>query len=295
MTPGRSPDDRGADGLVYVLLPVHNRRAITERFVRCLAAQSDQGFHLVLVDDGSTDGTAEMVTSILPTATVIRGTGSWWWAGSLERARRWVLARPGSPGDLVLIANDDTTFEPDFLAAARVAMRGTERTLLLAQLHSAQTGALKEIGSHVDWERLSFTSAHTPEEMNCLSTRGLFLRPADLREIGAFHTTLLPHYLSDYEYTLRARRRGFAFRSDPSVRLVLDESTTGIRNADRRTLRTYLGSVLTTRSTNNPMHWSTFLIFASPKRLLPLNLYRVWRRFLVGLVRTARGRAEEAA
>jgi GT2 family glycosyltransferase len=294
MTP-RAADAPVAGGLVYVLLPVHNRRAVTERFVRCLAAQTDQGFHLVLVDDGSTDGTSQMVTSILPESTVIRGTGSWWWAGSLERARRWVLSRPAAPGDLVLIANDDTTFEPDFIAPARAAMAGAERVLLLAQLHSAQTGELKEIGTHVDWERLSFTSAHEPDEVNCYSTRGLFLRLADLPEIGAFHTILLPHYLSDYEFTLRARRRGFEFRSDPKVRLVLDETTTGIRAADRRSARTYLDSVLTTRSTNNPMHWSTFLILASPRRYLVRNLYRVWRRFLVGLARAAMGRPEPAA
>src|SRR5256886_5506708 len=106
-------------GTIYVLAPVHNRRALTERFVRCLAEQTDQGFHLVLVDDGSTDGTAEMVQSMVLGATIIRGTGSWWWAGSLEHARRWLRRRTIENDDLVLIANDDTTFEPDFLAAAR--------------------------------------------------------------------------------------------------------------------------------------------------------------------------------
>ena len=44
---------------VYILLPVHNRRAITVRMAEALRGQTRQDFQLVLVDDGSTDGTAD--------------------------------------------------------------------------------------------------------------------------------------------------------------------------------------------------------------------------------------------
>src|SRR5207237_231210 len=45
---------------IHVLLPVHNRKVTTEKFVRCLKAQAGADWHLVLIDDGSADGTAEM-------------------------------------------------------------------------------------------------------------------------------------------------------------------------------------------------------------------------------------------
>jgi hypothetical protein len=110
--PADAPADDAAAGTVYVLTPVHDRKALTERFLRCLIDQTDRDYHLVLVDDGSRDGTAEMARSMIPSATIIRGSGNWWWAGSLEQARRWLLRQPSRPGDLVLIANDDTTFGP---------------------------------------------------------------------------------------------------------------------------------------------------------------------------------------
>ncbi|HUK05974.1 MAG TPA: glycosyltransferase, partial [Burkholderiales bacterium] len=53
-------DAADASGLLYVLAPVHNRRALTERFIGCLKAQTDRDYRLVLIDDGSTDGTAQM-------------------------------------------------------------------------------------------------------------------------------------------------------------------------------------------------------------------------------------------
>ena len=277
-----------AEGTIYVLAPVHNRRAVTERFARCLAAQTDQGFHLVLVDDGSSDGTAEAVLEIVPAATIIRGTGSWWWAGSLEQARRWLLDQPSAEGDLVLIANDDTTFGPDFLEAARAAMRPGEHTLLLAEAFTTKAGTSIGIGVKIDWRKLRFMPTSDPAEVSCFSTRGLFLDRADFLDLGGFHTVLLPHYLSDYEFTLRAARRGFHLITDPRVRLVLDETETGIRTHDFSSASAYLRSGLSIKATMNPIYWTTFLILASPRRFLITNVIRVWRRFGSGLVQAMR-------
>ena len=70
---------------IYILLPVHNRRELTRDFIDCLKAQTYQNFHLVLIDDGSTDGTDQMVRERIENLTVIRGNGDWWWAGSLQQ------------------------------------------------------------------------------------------------------------------------------------------------------------------------------------------------------------------
>ena len=275
--------ERPPGGVIYVLLPIHDRRAVTERFVRCLVAQTDQRFHLVLVDDGSSDGSSEMVRQLLPATTVIRGSGSWWWAGSLQRAYLWLRQRDVSADDLVLIANDDTEFEPDFLANAREAMSGARRSLLLAQLHDRASGALVEVGVHVDWRTMRFTGVVEPERVNCQATRGLFMYAREFLELGGFHPRLLPHYGSDYEFTIRANRKGFALRSDPAVRLWYDETTTGIRTVSRESVRAFLRSTLSTRSVANPFYLSTFLLMSCPPRHLPRNLYRVWRDFFRGL------------
>lgn len=231
-----------------------------------------------------------MVRSLLPSATVIRGTGSWWWAGSLQQARRWLERHPSSADDLVLIANDDTTFEPDFMASARAAMRGWARTLLLAQPYSEQTGLPLALGTKVDWAKLRFTPAERFEDVDVVPTRGLFLRRDDFHSLGGFHTVVLPHYLSDYEFTLRAVRRGFQLRTNPTVRLVMDESSTGIRQKDFRSGWAYLRSTLTIKATGNPIYWSSFVVLASPRRLVLSNLVRIWRRFASGFVKAVRSR-----
>ena len=280
--------DPAGTGTIYVLAPVHNRRALTERFVRCLAAQSDHGFHLVLVDDGSNDGTAEMVSSIIPAATILRGTGHWWWAGSLDQARRWLLRQLPQSGDLVLIANDDTTFAPEFLASARAVMAASPRTLLLAAPENVDPATAPGAGIRIDWSKLALRPAHGPADIDCFPTRGLFLGLEDFLGLGSFHTILLPHYLSDYEFTLRATRRGYRLATDASVRLVKDEGATGIRARDLTSVGAYLRSVLTIKASKNPVYWTMFVLLASPRRYLLGNLVRVWGRFGAGLLQAAR-------
>ena len=279
--------DPPGTGTIYVLAPVHDRRALTERFARCLASQTDQGFQLVLVDDGSRDGTAEMVASIIPSATIIRGTGRWWWAGSLEQARRWLMRQPSRPDDIVLIANDDTTFAPDFLASARSVMASAPRTLLLALPQNLDPAASPGAGVRIDWSKLALEPVQGSSDADCFPTRGLFLGLEDFLDLGSFHTILLPHYLSDYEFTLRASRRGYRLTTDASVRLVKNEQETGIRARDLTSVWAYLRSVLTIKATKNPVYWTTFVFLASPRRHLLGNLIRVWGRFVAGLLQAA--------
>jgi len=213
-------------GTIYVLAPVHNRRAITERFVRCLAAQTDQGFHLVLVDDGSKDGTADAVSSIIPSATILRGTGHWWWAGSLEQARRWLLQQPTGPDDLVLIANDDTTFGPEFLAAARAAMASAPRSLLLARPISGQSGQPGALGATVNWRKLQFKPALAPEDVDVFPTRGLFLRLRDFIDLGGDYT-LYDHRnqavgrLDGKVFSIGGKWKGKVLREHADARLLM--------------------------------------------------------------------------
>ncbi|MFK8011404.1 MAG: glycosyltransferase family 2 protein, partial [Marinicellaceae bacterium] len=95
--------------LVNILLPVHNRRQITERFIQCLEVQSYLNYRLILIDDGSIDGTDQMVKSRIGNSEIIKGDGDWWWAGSLQKGIDWLEQRQVSDTEIVMFANDDVT------------------------------------------------------------------------------------------------------------------------------------------------------------------------------------------
>ncbi len=264
--------------MVYILLPVHNRKEITCGFIECLAAQTFSNYHLVLIDDGSIDGTAEMVQSRIPSTTILQGKGDWWWAGSLQQGLNWLKASGIEDQALVLFMNDDVRFASDYLERAIRLMINKHRTLLLSQFGKSEDGPVMETGVLADFRRLSFEIASSPEKINCLSTRGLFAYWDDIRSIGGFYPTLLPHYLSDYEFTIRAHRKGL--KCETSAHLVIEPNieTTGYRAIGKTSVRDSLQKYWSKKSSHNPIYWSSFIVLASePLWVLP-NLLRVWVR-----------------
>ncbi|MBI3582505.1 MAG: glycosyltransferase family 2 protein [Nitrospinae bacterium] len=270
---------------IYILLPVHNRREITQRFIKCLNSQTYQNFHLILIDDGSTDRTEEMVKRYIKSITVLKGKGDWWWTGSLQQGYKWIRSQHLSPADLVLIINDDTEFEVEFLETAASILSGRHNTLLLAQCFSRETGELIDAGIHVDWQRLNFSKPSNPDDINCLSTRGLFLRVGDLLRLRGFHSILLPHYASDYEFTMRACRNGLKLMTDSSLKLWLDENETGYHQFDEESFIVFLKKYFSKKSAANPIIWTNFIALSCPWPWKFLNWFRIWRNSAYTLLR----------
>lgn len=262
--------------MVHILLPVHNRRDVTARFIRCLKAQTFDFWHLILIDDGSSDGTAEMVLSEIPSATVLRGTGSWWWGGALQQGYRWLIEHRVADSENVLIVNDDTEFEADFLEIGLGLLVARKNTLLLAHAYSRSSRELLDAGMRVDWRRFSFRPAATAEEINCLSTRGLFLTIGDFKTIGGFYPRLLPHYGSDYEFTIRARRMGLQLASDPRLRLWVDQETTGLHNVQAGSPLALARKLFSKRAPGNPIYLSAFVALCCPWSWKVRNWLWIW-------------------
>jgi GT2 family glycosyltransferase len=261
---------------IYILLPVYNRRQITNRFIQCLKNQTYGNYHLILIDDGSTDGTEEMVRKEIESVTVMKGKGDWWWAGSLQQGYLWLKSQGISRSDVVLLINNDTEFEADFFEKALSLLRGKSRTLLFAQNRSRKTERTY-IGFHADWRRLHIWHSTTKEEVDGFPTRGLFLRVGDFLEIGGFHSRLLPHYGSDLEFTMRASRKGMTLLTDPSLWLYFDEEPIrGYAKFKSEPWGDFLSKLFSKKSPNNPVMWTVFIALACPWPWKMINCLRVW-------------------
>lgn len=263
--------------IVYVLLPVHNRRNITEAFVECLKKQTNQNFRLILIDDGSTDGTAEAVKRVVGDVVIICGDGNWWWGGSLQQGHDWFKRNNVAGNDVVLIMNDDTAFEPDFISIGLRLLECNPNTLLTATGYNLKTGSPQDSGGYtLDWKTLGFSETHENELINCSSTRGLMTTVADFLDVGGFFPRLIPHYLSDLEFTMRAQKKGKKLMTHPDFKIGIDFDTTGQRELGKESFNEYLRKVFSKRAAMNPVYWSNFILLHSPWRYKLSNLRRIW-------------------
>lgn len=247
--------------MLYVITAVHNRYAITEAFVKRLLAQSFKNWRLILVDDGSTDGTAEMVKNLLPNAEIITGDGNLWWGGALHEAYKYVKADVDD-SDFIFISNDDTDFPDDYVERAVAILERNPNTILTGCGISKQTEKQVDGAVMFDFLKGSATLGREEESFgNCASTRSIFLRASDMKRIGGFHPVLLPHYASDYEWTIRAwRKKKMKILCVSSLQYEVNEETTGDHATKNRTLK----QIFQKRSTANPIYKATFCFMASP-------------------------------
>jgi len=151
-----SPEERHPPARLSVVIPTYERKAVLEETVRALAAQSARPFEVIVVDDGSNDGTTDLLhrlreelsdrLDLVPLRQPNLKQG---------RARNLGVARAN--GELVLFLGDDTIPEPACVAEHLAA-------------HASRPGPCAVIG-FTGWHRekmrvtpfLDFVNGHGPQ------------------------------------------------------------------------------------------------------------------------------------
>ena len=91
---------------VYIIIPVHNRKAITLQCLDNLQALGIlQKYNIVVVDDGSQDGTSAAITRLYPDIVILSGDGNLWWTGSIKLGMEYGYEKGA---DYFIWLNDDT-------------------------------------------------------------------------------------------------------------------------------------------------------------------------------------------
>jgi GT2 family glycosyltransferase len=200
---------------VAVILTCHNRAALTLQALRHLFAQEDSGaaLRIYLVDDGSTDGTSEIVARTYPDVRIIQGDGRLYWGGGMALAFARALEARHAWYRWV---NDDTYLAPDalrrLLAAAEAAREQAGRPcIIVGATRDPELGTLTSSGVRNSRLRpLRFRQvAPTDRLQRCVTFQGnCVLIPASIAEDVGNIDVQFRHWIGDFDYGLRAGQHG---------------------------------------------------------------------------------------
>lgn len=124
---------KGAEGsgFVSILIPARNEAAVIGETVRRMLTQSYPHFELIVLDDGSTDGTAEVARAAAAGDARLRVIAGEalppGWAGKNWACHQLAQA---AQGDWLLFTDADTIWAPDALAAVVAEAQRTRGDLL---------------------------------------------------------------------------------------------------------------------------------------------------------------------
>lgn len=208
-------------------MPVHNRRETTLRCLRSLARMDQTGLevHVIVVDDGSTDGTSEAIREQFPDVQIIPGNGDLWYTAGTNRGIEAAVARDP---DYVLAINDDSIFHQDCLRrlieCSEANAPAVVGPLLLdwEQPHQIFQVAPRWQLRYGGWRFFQRMTVWTvPDhawEVQLLVGNCLLLPIAAIKRLGVMDEHKFPHY-GDAEYTVRMRRAGWRLFVEPSARV----------------------------------------------------------------------------
>jgi len=195
---------------VSVAIPTWNRAHLVGRAIRSALAQTFQDFELCVVDDGSTDGTREVVAGMVNARVAyVRHEKN----GGISRARNTALAR--ARGEWMAFLDDDNEWAPDYLErqlAFAASRPGAGMVYCRARRHDARASRHGLVPSTV-WEGRVFR--HLLKEWVPLMSCAL-LRRSILIEVGGLDESL--GAMEDRDLWMRlAQRTDFAGNPDALV------------------------------------------------------------------------------
>lgn len=224
--------------LATVLIVNWNGRQYLER---CLTAVFDQrlaGCRVVVVDNGSTDGSAGWIADHFPRVEVIRLQSNVGFAAANDAGIAATSSR------YVITLNNDTEVGPAWLAALIGAAEADERIGSCAAriVLADRPNVIDSAGIAVDrlgfaWQighgQLDADRYRTAADVFGASAAAALYRRSLLDAIGAFDADFGSYY-EDVDLAWRARRAGWRCRYVPDARVLHVHSATGRRDPNRK-------------------------------------------------------------
>ena len=275
--------------MLYIVIPVFNRQHYTRDCLVSLRQQTRTDFRVVVVDDGSTDGTARMLADDFPEVDVVTGTGNLFWTAGVNAGIRRALALGATR---VMTLNNDVLVLPDFVAQMLACAERHPTAVLGALELDVATGQPIYGGERLDWRtntrhdllaELPAAERHGLHPVTYLPGRGLLIPLRVIEAIGLFDEKRLPHYLADFDYTSVARRHGFPVFCNYDARLSTYPDESGQEQTRRqRSLRGYYQHLFGIRGGGNLRNFTHFSLKNCPRPYLPYYLLNGYARRLVG-------------
>jgi GT2 family glycosyltransferase len=281
---------------VSVVIPTWNGRKLLAAALASLREQRFRDYEVLVVDNGSTDGTAAHVRAEHPEAELLELAENHGFAGAVNagigRAR----------GEYVALLNNDMEPDPGWLAELVAALDGDPRAGSAASKLRMlrEPGVLDGAGDVVTWYGATWRRGHGEPDRGQYDAPGVVASPCAgaalyrrraLEEVGGFDERFFA-YLEDADWGLRAQLAGWPCLWVPTAVAYHLGGATSRRMGDLETeliARNTLALVLKSFPVGRLVVWSPLLVAYQAWVLAQAVGRGSWRAVLRGWSAAVRG------
>lgn len=193
---------------IAILLTVFNRKDVTlaglQSLFDIIRDMPEYNFAVFMTDDGSQDGTSEVVASYFPTVTIIEGDGNLFWCGGMNKA--WEVATKIKEYDYYIWYNDDAIVFPTALSSLFEVISEKGVNNIVCGAFKDEVGNTSYSGLDVSGKRVSPNGSI--QELYKMNGNLVLIPQNVFKKVGFIHNKIR-HGCGDFEYGLRAQKMSF--------------------------------------------------------------------------------------
>ncbi|MFW5803664.1 MAG: glycosyltransferase family 2 protein [bacterium] len=228
-----------------ILIPVFNNLNYTKTCLLNLKSQlvdidSEKEkiyFEIVLIDDGSKDGTYQWVLDNYKNVHILRGDGKLWWSGSINLGTKYAINELKT--DYILWWNNDIIAGDNyFMELMKIIKNNTDYHLIGSKVFRLNENLIWGMGGtfnpktgikYMNGERQSDNQSYKKSlHVDWFPGMGTTIHKNVFIKIGLLDNKRFPQYHGDSDFTFRAKKAGFNLIAYPGLRIYNDVSNSGL-------------------------------------------------------------------
>ncbi|HSH31497.1 MAG TPA: glycosyltransferase family 2 protein [Candidatus Saccharimonadales bacterium] len=199
---------------VSIVTPVHNGVKYTLKFLQSVKSVRYPNLEVIIVDDGSSDNSANIIAKRFPEAVILKGDGSLWWSGATNLGVEHAINNGSS---FVFTVNNDVQLTPSCIQSLVELAHHHPKALIGSMICNMQAAeAVWFFGATFDQSRGDLAH-HTGSakdfkgmvKSDWLTGMGVLVPTQAFADTGLYDAKNFPQYLGDADFSLRAKKVGY--------------------------------------------------------------------------------------
>lgn len=235
---------------ISIIIPIHNRLEVTIEGLRSLYSSLNKyekqsvlscDFTILVIDDGSIDGSYEYLSNNFPDIYILKGNGDLWWGGAINFGVKYSMEELKS--DFILLWNNDIVPDENYFVNLQKELYNnkiigsciydytTKKLWSNGGRFNIMTGKRSNIKEKVRKNRYVF---------NWLTGMGTIIPSDIIKKFGYWDSQNFPQYHCDFDFTLRVAKQGIDVYASPNLVLYNKTEFSSITGHD---IKTYINSL----------------------------------------------------
>lgn len=213
-----------------VIIPTYNRKDILFESLKSLynsisiIESNKLNISIVVIDDGSVDGTSSMLSNYYPEINVIYGDGNYWWTKSINCGVRYAINNLAS--EYCLFWNDDIF--PDkyyFKNLVNILFSEKKEYIFGSKVYDSKTKKLWS--TTMVFNKFTGSSSYLKDESKFnekihykwLTGMGVIVSKKVIEDVNYLDEINFPQYFGDLDFTLRASKKNYQISSKEELKI----------------------------------------------------------------------------